>query len=100
MTGTGAWPAALDSLSLLLRCLLLCSPWGGQSVAADIAQAPGAALEAQTIAEIRSSCLPASAGGEEHPLPLAASWNEGSVVTGFGPPYQVSQIQHGRFLLP
>jgi len=59
-----------------------------------------APLAAQTIAAIRRDCslAPDPAGGQ--PLPLAASWSDGTVVTGFGPGYQVDQIQHGQYLLP
>jgi hypothetical protein len=33
-------------------------------------------------------------------LPLAASWNDGSVSTGFGPDYQIEEIRNGQYLLP
>jgi hypothetical protein len=54
----------------------------------------------QVIEEIRSAALASGADGEDHPLPLAASWNMGNVATGFSPSYQIAQIAKGQYLLP
>ena len=62
---------------------------------------PGASAntpEERAVEAIRAAATAAPA--EAHPLPLAASWNDGEVVTGFGPPYQVEQIRQGGYLLP
>lgn len=70
--------------------------------AAAPAWSAGAArsLEEGTIQAIRAAAADRTQEGARHPLPLAASWNDGTVVTGFGPAYQIAQIQGGRYLLP
>lgn len=54
--------------------------------------------EERAITAIRAAATAPQA--EVHPLPLAASWNDGEVATGFGPPYQMEQIRQGRYILP
>ncbi len=56
--------------------------------------------EERAIESIRLEAVARGGEHDEHPLPLAASWNYGSVVTGFGPAYQVAQIRSGAYLLP
>lgn len=75
--------------------------WIGASLffggaAAGIAR--GQTPEEHAIEAIRATAV--SRPTEIYPLPLAASWNDGSVATGFGPPYQIEQIRAGRYLLP
>ena len=62
-------------------------------------EAPCAPAE-QVIEEIRAAALARDAEPDNHPLPLAASWNMGNVATGFSPSYQIAQIAAGQYLLP
>jgi hypothetical protein len=62
-------------------------------------EAPCAPAE-QVIEEIRSAALAREGDIDGRPLPLAASWNMGDLATGFGPSYQIVQIEQGRYLLP
>ncbi|HUN71591.1 MAG TPA: hypothetical protein VMU52_04720 [Steroidobacteraceae bacterium] len=65
------------------------------------AQIPGSGgtPEQRAIAAILQDSSP-RIPGEEHPLPLAASWNGGRMPLGFSPDWQVEQIRDGRYLLP
>ncbi len=54
----------------------------------------------RAIEAIRRDSASGADSAGAHPLPLAASWNAGTVATGFGPAYQVEQIRLGRYLLP
>ncbi len=68
------------------------------ALVAALAGASEPSAEERAVEAIRVSA--AAAATPVHPLPLAASWNDGTVVTGFGPPYQIEQIRQGRYLLP
>src|SRR5580704_8262141 len=65
------------------------------STLAGAASSPS--LEGRAVDAIRRD---ATERGPGHALPLAASWNDGSVPTGFGPDYQVEQIRTGHYLFP
>ena len=54
----------------------------------------------QVIEDIRAAALARDDDPASRPLPLAASWNMGNVSTGFGPSYQIEQIDRGQYLLP
>ena len=65
----------------------------------------GAAVCAPTAEEratesIRTEALLSPSGPDGWRLPLAASWNDGSVPTGYGPTYQIAEIAKGQYLLP
>ncbi len=77
-----------DNRPLKLALLALAAAW---SIAV-------ATPEEHAIQVIRATAVVAPA--DPHPLPLAASWNNGEIATGFGPAYQLEQIRHGRYLLP
>ncbi len=63
------------------------------------AQTVNEAAEPRTVAAIRHDSA-ARIPGDEHPLPLAASWNTGLEPLGFTPAWQIEQIRRGQYLLP
>src|SRR5215469_5575533 len=56
--------------------------------------------EARAVESIRQEALQSPSGTEGWRLPFAASWNVGDRATGFGPAWQVAEIQRGGYLLP
>lgn len=81
--------------SLLLRAALAALLASGVTSA----QTPGGTPEQRAIAAILQDSNPRNRG-DEHPLPLAASWNGGRTPLGFTPGWQMRQIRRGRYLLP
>jgi hypothetical protein len=62
--------------------------------------AHAATAEQRAIEAIRAAAVPSPTGPEGRRLPLAASWNIGEIATGFGPAYQLEEIQSGQYVLP
>jgi hypothetical protein len=74
-------------------CLALAALPAGASVAADTPAE-------RAIESIRAEALTSPTGPQGWRLPLAASWNTGERATGYGPAYEVSEIEAGQYLLP
>lgn len=72
--------------------------WAWLGCCACVAAAGANTREERAIEAIRAAAT--AAPTQIHPLPLAASWNDGEIVTGFGPPYQLEAIRAGGYLLP
>jgi hypothetical protein len=79
----------LFSVWLLLAWILLAEP-----------AVSDPAAEQRAVEAIRRAASASAADLEDRPLPLAASWNVGDIVTGFGPAYQIAEIAQGQYLLP
>ncbi len=69
------------------------------AAAAARAQIAAGTPEQRAIAAIVRDANP-RIPGDDHPLPLAASWNGGRMPMGFAPSWQIEQIRRGRYLLP
>ena len=83
-------------LAQLRRCRALLAPL--LLAAGGVIAAPGA--QERAVGSIRQEATLDPAGPEGWRLPLAASWNMGDVPDGFGPDYQIQEIEHGEYLLP
>jgi hypothetical protein len=78
-----------------LRCTL-CLALAAALPAAAAARAPAE----HAIEAIRAEALLSPAGPQGRRLPLAGCWNTGERATGYGPAYQIREIEAGQYLLP
>lgn len=85
--------------ALLLGAALAAALAAVLASGAATAKSPGETPEQRAIAAILRDSNP-RIPGDEHPLPLAASWNGGQMPLGFTPGWQIRQIRRGRYLLP